>query len=126
MPGWREVDLMRIIAIVIIMMLCMPLAADYSSLTEQERTDLFKALGMSIEYKIILEGKETHRIEEIVKVDDGQYRVRLLLIVDKPDGGVREIRRDLYVKISISESSHWPWYIVSGAAGLVLGVLVAR
>ena len=117
---------MRIIAIVIIMMLCMPLAADYSSLTEHERTDLVKALGMSIEYKIILEGKETHRIEEIVKVDDGQYRVRLLLIVDKPDGGVREIRRDLYVKITVSESSHWPWYIVSGAAGLILGVLVAR
>ena len=117
---------MRIIAIVIIMMLCMPLAADYSSLTEQERADLLKALGMSIEYKLILDGKETHRIEEIVKVDDTQYRIRLLLIVDKPDGGVREIRRDLYVKISVSESSHWPWIIASGAAGLILGVLVAK
>jgi len=117
---------MRIIAISIIMALCIPLAADYSSLTEQERTDLFKALGMSIEYKLILDGKEMHRIEEIVKVDDTQYRVRLLLIVDKPDGGVREIRRDLYVSIKAGESSSWPWYIVSGAAGLVLGVLVAR
>lgn len=117
---------MRIIAIALIMALCMPLAADYSSLTDQERADLVKALGMSIEYKLILEGKETHRIEEIVKVEDTQYRVRLLLIVDKPDGGVREIRRDLYIKITASESSHWPWHLVSGAAGLLIGVLVAR
>ena len=83
---------MRIIAIVIIMMLCMPLAADYSSLTEHERTDLVKALGMSIEYKIILEGKETHRIEEIVRLTT-VVQVRLLLIVDKPDGGVRDPAR---------------------------------
>ncbi len=117
---------MRIIVIAIIMMLCLPLAADYSSLTEHERADLFKALGMSIEYKLILDGKETHKIEDAVKVSDDQYRIRPLLLVNKPDGGVREIRRDLYVSIKARESSHWPWYIASGAAGLILGVLVAK
>ena len=117
---------MKIVALILILSASIPLAADYSSLTLQERQDLLTAVNMSIEYKLILGNKVAHKIEEAVKVGADQYRIRLLLLVNKPDGGVREIRRDLYVKITVSESSHWPWYIVSGAAGLVLGVLVAR
>lgn len=122
---------MRIIAIILlasILPLCVSLRlnADYSSLTPQERQELLTAVDMSIEYKLILDNKVAHKVEDAVKISDDQYRIRLLLLVNKPDGGVREIRRDLYVSIKARESSHWPWYIASGAAGLILGVLVAK
>lgn len=122
---------MRIIAIILlasILPLCVSLRlnADYSSLTPQERQELLTAVDMSIEYKLILDNKVAHKVEDAVKISDDQYRIRLLILVNKPDGGVREIRRDLYVSIKARESSHWPWYIASGAAGLILGVLVAK
>lgn len=117
---------MKVIVFTLLLSVISPLFADYSSLTPQERQDLLTAVNMSIEYKLILDNKVAHKIEDAVKVSDDQYRIRLLLLVNKPEGGVREIRRDLYVSIKARESSHWPWYIASGAAGLILGVLVAR
>jgi Mg2+/Co2+ transporter CorC len=117
---------MKIIAIIMMLTFSMQLAADYSSLTPQERQELLTAVNMSIEYKLILDNKVAHKIEDAVKVSDDQYRIRLLLLVNKPGGGVREIRRDLYVSIKARESSHWPWYIASGAAGLILGILVTK
>lgn len=117
---------MKIVALMLMLAVSMPIFADYSSLTTQERQELLTAVNMSIEYKLILDNKASHKIEEAVKVGEDQYRIRLLLLVNKPEGGVREIRRDLYVSIKVRESSRWPWYIASGAAGLILGVLVAK
>ena len=104
-----------------------PLMADYSSLTPVERAQLLLAVDQSWEYRAILDGAENSSIEEAVNVSGDRWRVRVLLAVPKPDGGTREIRRDIYVTIkATSGGTSWPWLVVSAAAGVVAGVLIAK
>ena len=106
---------------------CTPLTADYSSLTPAERAQLLTALDQAWEYRALLDGAERRSIEDAVRVDGDRWRVRVLLEVPKKDGGFREIRRDVYVTVKATGGDvSWPWIVVSAAAGVVAGVLIAR
>ena len=106
---------------------CTPLMADYSSLTSAEREQIVAALNQAWEYRTLLDGAERRSIEEAVNVSGNLWRVRVLLEVPKKDGGTREIRRDVYVTVKATGGGvSWPWLVVSAAAGVVAGVLIAR
>jgi len=113
----------RIAAIILI--LCMvPCYADYSSLTPAERIEVLAALDMAWEYRALLDGAESRGVESIVRVSSGKYRVRVLLSVPKPEGGHREIRRD--VVVFVREQPVWPWAAGGFIAGILLGILAAK
>lgn len=125
----RPLD-MRLVAIILlasIMPLCaaLRLNADYSSLTADELRKIKTALDMAAEYKALLAGHEVRKIESIDKVGDS-YRIRLLLSVHVDGLPVRDIRRDIMIQVSAESPVVWPWYIASGAVGLILGMLVTK
>ncbi len=118
--------MIKTVCIVLIMLLATPLIADYSSLTPDELRKVKTALDMAAEYKSLLDKQEVRRIEQIVKISDTEYLVTLLLTVILDGKPTRDIRRTIPLTIKAESPSIWPWCVASGAAGLVLGLLLAK
>ena len=118
--------MIKILSIFCVVLLAVPLAADYSSLTQEELVKVKTALDMAAEYKSLLDKQEVRRIEQIVKISDTEYLVTLLLTVILDGKPVRDIRRTIPLTIKAESQSVWPWCVASGAAGLIIGFLLAK
>lgn len=118
--------MIKTVCIVLLVLLTTPLIADYSSLTPDELRKVKTALDMAAEYKSLLDKQEVRRIEQIVKISDTEYLVTLLLTVILDGKPTRDIRRTIPLTITAESPSLWPWCVASGAAGLVLGLLLSK
>ena len=118
--------MIKILSIVFVVLLAVPLAADYSSLTQEELVKVKTALDMAAEYKSLLDKHEVRKVESITKVSDNEYIVTLLLTVILDGKPTRDIRRTIPLTITAESPSVWPWCVASGAAGLIIGFLLAK
>ena len=117
--------MIKTVCIVLLMLLTTPLIADYSSLTPDELRKVKTALEMAAEYKSLLDKHEVRKVESIVKVGN-EYLVTMLFTVMLDGKPVRDIRRVIYLTVKAESQSIWPWCVASGAAGIILGLLLVK
>lgn len=119
---------MRILAVILILIsLAVPVMADYSSLTPAEKQSLLIALGMSYEYRMLLDGADHSTILEAVRVTGNQWRIRVEISIPRQDDLPRSIIRDVWVEIKPTRSGvSWPWVVAAGAAGILAGIIIAK